>query len=331
MLVKDFVKKWYVQLLLEEKDADKKYETFYLFMSSVYDQFIASLKNEVDEEDLVKCLDPGTSSLEHFRAPYTKRRFVHCLKKICDQNLKILALCYKGNLSEASKALRKELFSACFGKYLVEHYIENIQFRIEENQVFFRMRDESINDDKGHKIIVDNCWHVPYEKRHNAATCRFSLLGYPCLYLGDSKNTADAELDSLDVGKRRWVASFKLKRSVLLYDLRIPSEEDIDSKDSFGLFQLLLNYPLIAICSAKSHRKGFNEEYYFPQLFLHYLLSPGDGRALSYKGIAYSSTKWAGGYNIVLPAFYTEEIPPEEGYSQVLKDLFETDKPKIYK
>ena len=331
MLVKDFVKRWYSQLPLDKEDVDKKHETYYQFMHYVYKQFITSLGTDVDEEDLVKCLDPGTSSLEHFRAPYTKIRFVHCLEKICKQNLQILALCYKGNLPAACKALEKELFSAYLGKYLGEHYINNIRFEIERDTMFFRMRDERIYDDKGHENVVDNCWHVPFDKRHCAATCRFSLLGYPCLYLGDNKNTSDAEIGPLEAGKRRWVAPFEFKQPVLLYDLRIPSEEDIDNKDSFGLFQLLLNYPLIAICSAKSHRKGFNEEYYFPQLFFHFLLSPGDDRALSYKGIAYSSTKWAGGYNIVLPAFYTGGIPPEESYSQVLKDLLKTDKPEIYK
>lgn len=330
MLVREFVKSVYAKLPLDRSNEGKEHETFYLFMHHVYQKFITSLKTDVDEKNLVMCLDSRNSLFEYFRAPYTKERFVNCLKKICEQNLRILALCYKGNLFEANKALEKELFSACFGNYLVEHYIENIKFHIEENHVFFRMRDETIFDDKGNKNIVDNCWHVPFNLRNKVDMGRFSLSGYPCLYLGDDKKTCDSELGLLESDKRRWVASFKFKQSVLFYDLRIPSKEDIDRKDLFGLFQLLLNYPLISICSSKSHEKGFNEEYYFPQLFLHYLLS-SRSKALSYKGIVYSSTKLSGGYNIVLPAFYKGLTPLEKGYSLELKDMLETNSPEIFK
>lgn len=329
MSVKEIVDNLYAHLPLKSENDKGEHLNFYYFMTEVYEQFIGFIKENATKDELESILIPESQS-EHFRKPYTKERFINCLKKICKQNLDILALCYKGNLLEANKALEKELFTAQFGRYLVEHYVTNLQFKIETRHEYYRMRDEKAIDDKGCEIKVDNCWHVPFDIRHFSYTGRYNLPGYPCLYLGDSMETSDSEIGKLKNGEKRWVATFRFKKAVSLYDLRIPSKEDIGNKTKYELFQLLLSYPLVAICTAKSYIKGFNEEYFFPQLLFHYILNSGD-KALSYKGIIYSSTKNPGGYNIVLPALYKAKVPPQKGYSLILKDMLEMDTPLIYK
>lgn len=72
MLVREFVKSVYAKLPLDRSNEGKEHETFYLFMHHVYQKFITFLKTEVDEKDLVMCLDSGNSLFEYFRAPYTK-------------------------------------------------------------------------------------------------------------------------------------------------------------------------------------------------------------------------------------------------------------------
>lgn len=326
MEVKECIKSLYSQLPLEN-DTDVGDGIFYEFINKRFEALIGSV-NQIDVDSLQGILK-SDNAIAHFVEPYTKLRFINCMKKICKDFLQILALCYKGNLTDADRALKKLLRSRCYGKYLVEDYIELLSFCLEKGKEYYRMRDEDKCDAEGNELIVDNCWHVPYEKRAFAFSGRYNLLGYPCLYLGDSEGTCEAELGQLEKD-RRWVGVFGLRKDILLYDLRIPSEETIDRADGYDLFRMLQVYPLVASCTVKSRRKGFNEEYFIPQLLFHRILMAGN-KATSHKGIAYSSTKHKGGYNIVLPALYPGKEPPANGYSKMLLEMFEPQVPKIYK
>lgn len=326
MEVKECIKSLYAQLPLEN-GTNVGDGLFYEFINKKLEAFIDTV-TQIDTDSLQKILK-SDNAIAHFVEPYTKLRFIHCMKKVCKDFLQILALCYKGNLTDADRSLKRLLRSRCYSKYLVEDYIEHLSFSLEKGKEYYRMRDENKCDAKGNELIVDNCWHVPYEKRAFAFSGRYNLLGYPCLYLGDSKETCEAELGPLDK-TRRWVGVFGLKKDVLLYDLRIPSEEMIDGADEYDWFRMLLKYPLIAACTAKSRRKGFNEEYFMPQLLFHQILMAGN-KETSHKGIVYSSTKHKGGYNIVLPALYAGKEPPASGYSKMLLEMFEQQAPVIYK
>lgn len=328
MEVKEYLKRLYSQLPLNNnKGVDGKEITFYEFIKEKFASFIDSI-NQINSDSLQEILK-SDSAIEHFVGTYTKLRFINCMKKICKHSLEILALCYKGNLKDANKTLESMLYSRCYSKYLVENYIEHFSFSLEKERVCYRMRDENKYDNENNEIKVDNCWHIPYNQRMSTSIGRYNLWGYPCLYLGDSKETCNAELGRL-YKDNRWVGVFNLKKDVLLYDLRIPSEKIINEADGYDLFRMLLIYPLIAISTAKSRTKGFNEEYFIPQLLFHQILIAGN-KNTSHKGIVYSSTKRHGGYNIVLPALYVGKEPPASGYSKMLLDIFEHQAPFIYK
>ncbi len=326
MKVKECIKRLYSQLPLEN-DADVEESIFYKFISENFRTFIDAV-TQIDPDSLQEILR-SDNEIEYFVEPYTRLRFIHCIEKICQDLLQILALCYKGNLTDADKSLKKLLRSRCYGRYLGENYIELFSFSLEKEKEYYRMRDENKYDAKGRELVVDNCWHLPYQKRASAFFGRYNLPGFPCLYLGDSKETCEAELGRLDKD-RRWVGVFRLKKTILLYDLRIPSERTIDGANGYDLFRMLLTYPFIAICTAKSRVNGFNEEYFIPQLLFHQVLMAGN-KETSHKGIVYSSTKHKGGYNIVLPALYTDKEPLVSGYSKILLEMFEQQIPVIYK
>ena len=318
-----------LKLLYSQLPFDKAVEAdiFYEFISKKFEAFVNTL-NQIDVESLEKILK-SEFSVEHFVGSCTKLRFIHCMEKICKDWLNILALCYKGNLMEANIALKNVLHSRCYSKYLVENYIEHFSFNLERRD-YYRMRDEKVRDKEGNEIKVENCWHVPYDKRMSAPIGRYNLWGYPCLYLGDCKETCNAELAELKEDERRWVGTFNMKKSILLYDLRIPTPEIIEKAEKYDLFRMLLTYPVIALCSSQSNGKGFNEEYFIPQLLFHQILIAGN-KETSHKGIVYSSTKNKGGYNIVLPALYDELEPPKSEYSEILKDMLEQQRVEIYK
>ena len=300
---------------------------FYEFMANVFEDFISILET-IDGLDLEYTLK-SENTVEHFCKPCSQKRFINCMKKVCGDFLNVLALCYRGDVLRTHQLLRSMLYTNKYRSYLPEPYINYLEFDIgKENKIFYRMRDLSAKDNE-----IPNCWHVPYEMRSKVFARRYSLLGYPCLYLADSKETCDAELGALDKSMQRWVGEFELKDAVLLYDLRIPTAHKIQSIDTpFDLFKYLIRYPLLAICSSKSGLKSydFHEEYYIPQLLLHNLLISNEG-GTSHIAIAYSSMKHNGGYNLVFPAMYKTQIPPSSGFSPILQGLFISREPIIYR
>lgn len=326
MEVREYLKLLYSQLPFD-KVVEAENDIFYEFINKKIEGFVNTI-NQIDAESLQEILK-SEFQVEHFVGSCTKLRFMNCMKKICKDWLCILTLCYKGNLMDANILMKKVLHSRCYSKYLVENYIEYFSFNLERRE-YYRMRDNKIKDEEGNEIKVENCWHVPYDKRTFASIGRYNLWGYPCLYLGNCKETCDAELGELKEDERRWVGTFSLKKSILLYDLRIPTSGMIEKAEKYDLFRMLLTYPIIALCSSRSNGKGFNEEYFIPQLLFHQILIAGN-KETSHKGIIYSSTQNEGGYNIVLPALYDGIQPLTSGYSKVLLDMLEQQSVEIYR
>lgn len=309
--------------LTNEKDS-----LFYYFIQDEFGTFLDDLK-KVEKASIEGIIEP-LGIFEYFQAPYTKRRVINFMRKLCDRFLQVLAFCYKGDLAESHKELNK-ILARSWTKCLVESYLNNFSFDLKKKgQTLYRMRDEKETDDNGSPNIVDNCFHIPFEKRKYATTGRYNMLGYPCLYLGDSKETCNKELGKLKEGKHRWVSEFCPQKTILLYDLRIPTKTFIKGADKYDLFCMLLTYPLIVLCTTKVKNQGYNEEYLMPQLIFQSLFTGGHKNG-SHMGIAYSSTKHNGGYNVVMPATYSGKYPPKKGYSQEVLDVFDVSKPEIYR
>ena len=314
--VKTFLKELYSCFPLENKSDS----TFYQFAQSIFDKFLLSL-NELNDLDLKYVLQNG--KFPDFEGNFSKIRFINLMKHITDDFLSLLSLCYHGDFLSSSSLLNQMFCKSRYRLYLTDIYLNYIDFSFEDYQdlCFYRMRDEYRYDKDNKPIIVDNCWHVPFNLRRYAYTGRFSQLGYPCLYLGDSMKTCEEELGPLDKDIR-WCSSFKPKMKFSLYDLRVPSSKTIEKFSLYEQFSSLITYPLLVLCSVNSRYKGFNEEYYIPQLLFNYLFNNLKDMN-SHIGIIYSSVKNPGGYNIVMPAFYKGKLPPKNGYSDFLMQIFE--------
>lgn len=324
MKAKDCLRSLYSNLPLKDRSRN---ETFYCYIKTVLDDFISELKN-VEEDELSPILN-SVCTFNHFKAPYTKQRFINLMNKVCVDFLDILQLCYKGDFYNAHRLLDKVLNTQRYRLYLTEEYRNYFNFK-DPNQKFFRMRDADEFDKDGNPIILDNCWHVPYDMRHIADSGRYSLLGSPCLYLASSLKTSDAELGDLQKGRVRWVGSFIYKGRSLVYDFRLPTVDELETVLHYDQFVMLLQYPLLAMCYCVSRGNSFNEEYYIPQLLFHHILV-NKNNGIQFDGIAYTSTKDREGFNIAFPARYNQEVPPSDGYSDYLMDVFTVTKPIIYR
>lgn len=185
---------------------------------------------------------------------------------------------FKGFPSEAFLEFEKTMIDK-------ESHLLNLLPQIEiENATYFRVRK------KGKKRMIEakDLFHVPFELRGKCATYRYSVPGYPSLYLSHRLKIACLETD-ISRCDSYYSSCFKAAspHGWRFIDLSLPSNfETVWDRYSFLVF-----YPLIMACGlkVKSPRDAFKPEYIIPQLLaqvvrLHMIDSCFDG-------ISYTCTK----------------------------------------
>lgn len=127
-------------------------------------------------------------------------------------------------------------------------------------------------------------FHTPFELRTKCASCRFSTLGYPSLYLASSLETA-----LLEVGAKNpleyFCSCFKTNNDICVVDLALPNRD----LTFWEQYSLLVFYPLIVACNlkVKNTDEPFKPEYVIPQLLTQIIRLHSSGII----GISYTSTK----------------------------------------
>lgn len=158
-------------------------------------------------------------------------------------------------------------------------------FRPGNSDRYFRMR---IKDDT--EFTTKDMFHVPFEKRGKVGNERYSVSGFPCLYMGSSFYVCWEELGRPDL-KDIVASSLRFTYDdVRLLDLRLT--QVIEDKIQLENFLILL--PIIVACSImvrKSDKDSkFKAEYILPQLILHSIIQTTDND-YRYDGIIYTTTK----------------------------------------
>lgn len=142
-----------------------------------------------------------------------------------------------------------------------------------DNRQFFRIR-------RGLFDKHADLFHIPFELKHIIQTERFSIPGYPVLYLAGSMNGA---LHAV-VKNKKWLnfsyVKMKSKKDLCFIDLGFPSITPLP----FELFSHIIFYPLFIASSVEvEHKKGcYKIEYGLPQLLTQYVKN-----FLIFDGISY--------------------------------------------
>lgn len=303
---------------------------YYELIVTQFDSYIHVLTHGISDDNFNQFLQ----NVKELNGKQTKIRFINLIKKIQDQCLAILRSCYKGDFFYAEEQLVKllsipkftdnKLKDAYYGYFVLDFERLNPKF-------YYRRVDFPIG-----KTDV-NCWHVPFNLRHLASKGRFNMLGYPCFYLSDSPQGANAEVGNLKPGMSSHIGKFEGIKRILLLNFTLP---DVKSMNDFDKFCFLVTYPFYLLCLVKAAHKEsvFCEEYLFPQLFFHILFchhKNGKGIGFpNFNGISYNSMEAENATNIVIPAKYSGDIPPLNGYSTYIKSMFkcvETKKDNSFK
>ena len=185
-------------------------------------------------------------------------------------------------------------------------------------------------------------FHIPYNDNHLIGTERYSMPGYPCLYLA-----SHAVLAWYECGKPQkfGIAKFYIPHeeenrfkfidfSEKLLPLQnsfsnwFHNEEDKQAVRNY-LLKYIYTYPLRAACSVVVEHQGakFIEEYIVPQLLLQWVRNDDDFDGIRYESCSgLDEVRGLGGHNIVL---ITKQFD-RDGYDVKLRNCIKLGWPERY-
>ena len=204
-----------------------------------------------------------------------------------------------------------------------------LSLHIKEKQSFYRMR--TFEDKR--KANYKELFHIPFSKRGKVSTQRFSVPGFPCLYLSESiygcwEEMGRPSFDSCMVSR------LENTRGFYVVDLRMPQKKYWMQKNLFQrqnyIFNMLSKFPLVLSCMVRvnDERASFKPEYIIPQLLLETYnwighKTPKDGNYIF--GILYTSVQKNKDFEFPDRVFDNYAIPviSQEGeYCKTLCELF---------
>lgn len=239
----------------------------------VYNSYL----DRLDKDDVVRAGSMMSQLVNSATGRVASFDLFRDVKRVEDVIMGALVQYFKGLPSEAFNLVEKEM---CKDELHLLLLLPQLEI---QNSSFYRIRK------RGHSSVMKRCdlFHVPFHKRDLCGTFRYSIPGYPSLYLSHRISVA-----KLETGIKPWncyyAACFKTAgRSLRFIDLSLTG--------TFGTiwerYSLLVFYPLIMACGlkVKNATGAFKPEYVIPQILAQVIrLHMVDG---DFDGVSYISTK----------------------------------------
>jgi len=163
-------------------------------------------------------------------------------------------------------------------------------------------------------------FHVPFEKRSIISPNRFSIAGFPCLYISNSLECCIEEV-GIKKGESMYASVFRPNNQLNVLDLRFWRDVEIDEINKY-----LLLLPLLISCSYEAKTSGYYvPEYNIPQLMMHYILKSKYKENIG--GIAYNSTKMP--RNDIVNYVFPVKNVKLHGWCGMLSDNFQVSSPQM--
>jgi hypothetical protein len=147
------------------------------------------------------------------------------------------------------------------------------------NSDFYRLRYNNEN----YPLPSEKMFHIPYELRGKVKTQRFSIPGFPSLYLGTTVYVCWEELNRPNLNEFQAVR-LKSVKPIKVVDLSPPSTTN---QTEYNYYKYLMTWPLVFASSVKVRnvKDEFKPEYIIPQLLLQWVRENEE-----IDGIAYQTT-----------------------------------------
>ncbi|QQL51210.1 RES domain-containing protein [Mucilaginibacter ginkgonis] len=238
-------------------------------------------------------------TLEHYPIARILQRQLHFIGKIKET----VNAYYNGKPSEAYAHLSEGLVNPNKDFNEVLHFKTYLP---KEN--FYRIRIHKEN----YPIPVNSFFHIPFEKRGLVKTQRFSIPGFPSLYIGSSLYVCWEEMNRPNINDFQAVR-LSLTSSLKVLDLSPPP--NVNTISSERRYHYLMIWPLVMACSVqiRNHKDTFKPEYIVPQLLLQWVREKED-----IDGIAYQTTHIDFRNNISKGDFFNLVLPVKDNRARGL-------------
>lgn len=234
-------------------------------------------------------------------------------KKMEEDSKKLLCFVdyyLKGNISSCYNAFQK-WWKNIHLEYFEESY---------DTSIFYRMRKR---EDGEKEYSYEDLLHIPFQLRGKITNQRYSICGYPCLYISTSLYQTWEELRRPYL-QYLYAVAMRFTKSLSIFDMRLM--RDIMSEKQLRCY--LQRLPLIIACSVKvrNDKDSFKPEYIIPQTLLHTIKKERiDGilySSIRTKITFYNKKQWedfSKNENIVIPV----RSNPQKGLCEQLQQMIE--------
>lgn len=239
------------------------------YLNIIFERYYSEL-SKIRQIDLV---DGGLHEIvAHHSKLNINFNLLRDIKILEDAIIQSLNAYYEGLPSKAFQILQKIFLQNN------RHFI-NMLPQIEATKMKgFRVRKGNQFDD------IKDLFHIPFQIRHKCASYRFSILGYPSLYLAESLPIALKEVRA-EYNADYGITQYEFNSKIALVDLAlIPHKMQLWER-----YSQLMFYPLIVACGlkVKNEDSPFKPEYVIPQLFFQIVKL----NMPEFAGVSYISTR----------------------------------------
>lgn len=219
--------------------------------------------------DINNCINGNSTSLTRKLPPHwTYNSLIEMLETLSNSLLDSFDHYHSGLPNKAYNSLAKGLSRFLKNQSTRNNFREHFTLTI-PSFTSYRLRNKFTSSD----IINQpkDLFHIPFNIRRVTKSYRYSIPGFPCLYLGSSPEISFKEIGENE--KDLFGLVFESKEPCTFFDIDFSQiHEPIDIKK---LYLKIVTWPLIAACSIKmndSHKAHeFKPEYIIPQLLLQYI------------------------------------------------------------
>ena len=283
---KIIVRKFIQDLNLKKVNLLKDYNSFYRTYFNDTKIIQSKVENFVEK--------PGLSFSKDFVKQY---------KKLRSDILEIFRFYVKGDVLRASTKMYNILFRRkYYGKRFYEYFMKKM-----DNPKLYRCRKAKGGFEKEKILnhIDEEMFHIPFDQRNVVGNARFSVSGFPCLYLGSSPECCKIEIGMNDYNEIV-CCSYESNEEFAYYDLTLSSKEISNFEDlKIYLLKSLIvqavSYTInpdieVQLSCPRDKIKNFVTYYVIPQLITASIASRGVKQKET-QCIRYHSVKFIEDYN----------------------------------
>ncbi|WP_405296555.1 hypothetical protein [Algibacter sp. Ld11] len=252
-------------------------EDYKTFVNRVLNEFLKKIDNVENFEDV----------------PFNKFLLNERQNFLVNQLKSTISIYYDGKPAQALKEIKPALDSNIKD---FEDFLNVREFEPSSN--FFRIRIHKHN----YPLKSENFFHIPFDLRGKIKTQRFSIPGFPSLYLGNSAYVCWEELNRPNLNDFQ-IVRLKSTKHLKVIDLAPPKGDNIEP---YEYYKYLMIWPIVFACSVRvrNYDDFFKPEYIIPQLLLQWVREDNRIDGISYQTthINFTESLSEGEFlNIVLP------------------------------